>query len=215
MRSINSPWWKSRRSTEGDHGRSLASRIHQCTDSWKTVVTGVRRHTRGAAVALLVLVPVGAGFRRSKRATQFLQIDGDALDRSDVLDRLVPLVGVLRDSGARRAAIQAGQTGEIGDGGGGSYTTLCSDLIADAPSNGFLPVTASNRMQPNEKMPERWSISLVFPCACFRRHVADRAHGRARRGVVRPHGRRQSEIENLRVPIARDHDVVGLRARLG
>jgi hypothetical protein len=98
--------------------------------------------------------------------------------------------GLLRDSGARRAAIQAGQTGEIGDGGGGSYTTLCSDLIADAPSNGFLPVTASNRMQPNEKMPERWSISLVFPCACFRRHVADRAHGRARRGVVRPHGRR-------------------------
>ena len=37
----------------------------------------------------------------------------------------------------------------------GSYTTMCSDLMTDSPSNGFLPVAASNRMQPNEKMSER------------------------------------------------------------
>ena len=50
--------------------------------------------------------------------------------------------------------------------GVGVYTILLSESIASLPSNAFLPVTASYRMQPNEKMSERWSISLVFPSAC-------------------------------------------------
>ena len=39
--------------------------------------------------------------------------------------------------------------------GAGSYATLCKDLITDSSSNGLCPVTASKRMQPNEKMSER------------------------------------------------------------
>ena len=50
--------------------------------------------------------------------------------------------------------------------GAGSYTTMCNDLSTDSPSKGFRPVTASNKMQPNEKMSERLSISSVLPCAC-------------------------------------------------
>src|SRR5712692_4845486 len=55
---------------------------------------------------------------------------------------------------------------------------LLSVSIASLPSNALRPVTASNRMQPKEKMSERWSIWFVLPCACSGYMSPEQAQGK-------------------------------------